>query len=251
VKATGRVVDLNSDLAEGAGTEREIMPFITSANIACGAHAGDERSMRETVRLAIASHVAAGAHPGYRDRANFGRKALEIPAPELTADLVLQIDTLRAVARSLGTDLTHVKAHGALYNTAQHDEGVAGAIVDAVRRTASDLLLFVFPGSAVERQARAAGLRVAREGFIDRAYEPDGSLRSRTHADAVITDPERAAAQAVSFMREGGVRASDGTFLELAVDTLCVHGDTLGAPAILRAARAALVAAGIGVHRAG
>lgn len=244
-------VDLNSDLGEGAGTEREIMPFITSANIACGAHAGDERSMRETLQLAIANHVAPGAHPGYRDPANFGRAALEIPADELTADLVAQIGTLRGIARSLGTDLVHVKAHGALYNTAQHDEAVAGAIVAAVQRAAPECVLFVFPASAVERAARTAGLRVAREGFIDRAYEPDGTLRSRTKSDALITDPERAASQAVSFVREGGVRAHDGKFRQLAVDTLCVHGDTPGAPVILRAARAALVAAGIGVHRVG
>jgi UPF0271 protein len=246
-----RSVDLNSDLGEGAGTEREIMPFITSANIACGAHAGDERSMRETIRLAIANGVAPGAHPGYRDPANFGRTALDIPADALTADLAGQIDALRTIARSEGTELTHVKAHGALYNTAQHDEGVAAAIVGAVRRIAPDLLLFVFPGSAVERAALAAGLRVAREGFIDRAYEPDGTLRSRAHADALITDPQRAAAQVLSFAREGRVRTRDGTFLELTIDTLCVHGDTPGAPALLRAARAALVSAGIGVHRAG
>ena len=244
-------IDLNSDLGEGAGTEHLIMPFITSANIACGAHAGDERTMAETIQLAIANNVAAGAHPGYRDPANFGRTPLDIPGGELTADLVLQIDTLRAIARSEGTDLTHVKAHGALYNTALHDEGVAAAIVGAMKRTGPDLLLFVFPGSAVERAARAEGLRVAREGFIDRTYEPDGSLRSRTQADALITDPQRAAAQAVSFMREGGVRARGGTFLEMSVDTLCVHGDTPGAPAILRTARAALVSAGIGVRRAG
>jgi 5-oxoprolinase (ATP-hydrolysing) subunit A len=244
-------VDLNSDLGEGAGTEREIMPFITSANIACGAHAGDERSMRETVQLAMANNVAPGAHPGYRDRAGFGRKALDIPAVELIRDLVLQIEMLRDIARSMGTDLSHVKAHGALYNSSQHDEGVAGAIVAAVTRAAPDLVLFVFPDSAVERAARTAGLRVAREGFIDRAYESDGTLRSRAHADALITDPERAATQALSFMRDGGVRASDGTFLRLVVDTLCVHGDTPGAPTILRSARAALVSAGVGVHRVG
>jgi UPF0271 protein len=242
-------IDLNSDLGEGAGTEREIMPFITSANIACGAHAGDERSMRETIQLAVASNVAPGAHPGYRDPANFGRSALDISADALTDDLVIQIDALRAIARSEGTDLTHVKAHGALYNIAQHDESVAAAIVRAVKRTAPDLRLFVFPGSAVERAARSDGLRVAREGFIDRAYEADGSLRSRSHGDALITDPQRAAAQAVSFMTDGGVRARGGTFLQFAVDTLCVHGDTPGAPAILRAARAALISAGVGVRR--
>ena len=244
-------VDLNSDLGEGAGTERSIMPFITSANIACGAHAGDERSMRETIRLAIANGVAPGAHPGYRDPANFGRKALDIPTDALTADLIAQIGALRAIARSEGTDLAHVKAHGALYNTAQRDEAVASAIVRAMTTAAPELVLFVFPGSAVERAARTAGLRVAREGFVDRAYEPDGALRARTHPDALITDPEQAAAQALSFMRDGGVRTRDGTFLEQGVDTLCVHGDTPGAPAILHAARAALVSAGVAVHRVG
>jgi 5-oxoprolinase (ATP-hydrolysing) subunit A len=245
----GRVVDLNSDLGEGAGTEAAIMPFITSANIACGAHAGDEQTMREAVRLAVAHKVAAGAHPGYRDPANFGRTPVGISADELIADLVVQIETLRNIARSENTDLVHVKAHGALYNTAQRDEGVAASIVAAMRRVAPDLILYAFPGSAVERLARAAGLRVAREGFIDRAYEPDRTLRSRTRFGALITDPQLAAAQAVSFMEEGGVTAHDGTFLELEVDTLCVHGDTPGASAILRAARAALVSAGIGIRR--
>src|SRR5207248_2796634 len=156
---------------------------------------------------------------GYRDPANFGRTALDIPADVLTADLVAQIGALRAIARSEGTDLTHVKAHGALYNTAQRDEKVASAIVRAMTQAAPELALFVFPGSAVERAARAAGLRVAREGFIDRTYEPDGSLRSRTKPDALITEIERAAAQAVSFMRDGGVHTSDGSVLEHGGDT--------------------------------
>ena len=244
-------VDLNSDLGEGAGTEAEIMPFITSANIACGAHAGDERSMRDTIRLALANGVAPGAHPGYRDPANFGRTALDVPSGTLVDDIVGQIEALARIARSEGTALAHVKAHGALYNTAQRDERVANAVVEAVKRAAPELILFVFPSSAVEQAARAAGLRVAREGFIDRAYEPDGSLRSRTKPDALLTDPAHAAAQAVSFMKDGGVRAVDGSFLEQRVDTLCVHGDTPGAPAILRSARAALVAAGIAVRRVG
>jgi 5-oxoprolinase (ATP-hydrolysing) subunit A len=244
-------VDLNSDLGEGAGTEREIMPFITSANIACGAHAGDERTMRDAVRLAIAANVAVGAHPGYRDPTNFGRMPLDIPAEALVADLVVQIEMLRGIAQSEKTDLTHIKAHGALYNTAQRDERVAASIVTAMMRSAPEAVLFVFPGSAIERLARAAELRVAREGFIDRTYEADGTLRSRTRLDALITDPQRAAAQAVSFIEEGGVTAHDGTFLELEVETLCVHGDTPGASTILRAARAALVSAGIGIRRAG
>src|ERR1043166_9132969 len=144
-------VDLNSDVGEGAGTEKEIMPFVTSANIACGAHAGDEETMRETVRLALAHKVAVGAHPGYRDPANFGRTPLGISADELIADLVLQIETLRATPRSENTDLVHVKANGALYNPAQKDESVAASIVAAMRRVASDLVLYAFPGSALER----------------------------------------------------------------------------------------------------
>ena len=246
---TMATIDLNSDLGEGAGTEAEIMPLITSANIACGAHAGDERSMRAAVVLAKANGVAVGAHPGYRDPANFGRKALDIPPDELVGDLVAQIETLFAIASSESVPVAHVKAHGALYNTAQRDESVAAAIVRAVDQSARGLVLFVFPGSAVERAAREAGLRVAREGFIDRVYEADGALRSRTLDHSLITDPAKAAAQAVSFMRDGGVRAYDGSFLEQAVDTLCVHGDTPGAPNILRAARAALVAAGVHVER--
>ena len=242
-------IDLNSDLGEGAGTEAAIMPLVTSANIACGAHAGDERSMREAVVLAKANGVAVGAHPGYRDPANFGRKVLDIPAAELVADLVRQIEALVAIARSEGVPVAHVKGHGALYNTARRDESVAAAIVRAMEQGAADLIMFVFPGSALERAGRAAGLRVAREGFIDRAYEPDGSLRSRSLDHALITDPAKAAAQAVSFMVDGGVRTHDGSFLEQAVDTLCVHGDTPGAPDILRATRSALVAAGVGVER--
>lgn len=240
-------VDLNSDLGEGAGSEAELMPLITSANIACGAHAGDEATMRDTVRLAAAHGVAVGAHPGYRDRARFGREALAVPADELAADLALQIRALRGIAAVAGRPVVHVKAHGALYNTAQHDGAVAGAIVTAVRQVDPGLVLFVFPGSVLERAARAAGLRIAREGFIDRAYEPDGTLRSRRREGALILDPAAAARQAVAFLRDGGVTASDGRFLRLPVDTLCVHGDTPGAPAIVRAARAALVAAGAGI----
>ena len=242
-------IDLNSDLGEGAGTEAAIMPFITSANIACGAHAGDDRSMREAVRQAKANGVAVGAHPGYRDPATFGRKALDVAADALIADLVAQIEALARIAASEGVPVAHVKAHGALYNTAQHDGSVAASIVEAVKLAAPARILFVFPGSAVERLARAAGLRVAREGFIDRVYEPDGALRSRALEHSLITDPAKAARQAVTFMTDGGVRAHDGTFLEQAVDTLCVHGDTPGAADILHAARAALVAAGVRVER--
>lgn len=240
-------IDLNSDLGEGAGPDDAIMPLITSANIACGAHAGDQATMDATVALAIRHHVAIGAHPGYRDPANFGRVPLDMPAATLRADLRAQLDALGATAARAGTRVTRVKAHGALYNQGERDEAVAETIARAVAEVDARLVLVAPPGSAMARAAAGAGLRVAREGFIDRAYEADGTLRSRRLRGALITDPAAAAAQALSFVLDGGVMAGDGRLFPLEVDTLCVHGDTPGAVAILRAVRAALVAEGIAV----
>lgn len=233
-------IDLNSDLGEGAGSDEEIMAEITSANIACGAHAGDLETMKRTVALAQRHGVAIGAHPGYRDAANFGRVALDIPREELLADLVTQIEALRMVAEEAGARVTHVKAHGALYNKAWADRETAAVIADAVRSVGSDLLLFASPGSALEAAARAVRLRVAREGFADRAYEPDGTLRSRRLPGAVHEDPAVAAAQAVSLARDGVVQASDGTAIPMEVDTICIHGDSPNAAATARAVRRAL-----------
>ncbi|MGH2449691.1 MAG: LamB/YcsF family protein [Candidatus Limnocylindria bacterium] len=244
-------IDLNSDLGEGAGTDEAIMPHVTSANVACGAHAGDADTMRRTIALALAHAVAVGAHPGYRDPANFGRLPLDLPDDVLEHDLRLQIETLRALARRAGAALAHVKAHGALYNRAEREERTAGVIAAAVRSVDPALLLFAPPGSALERAAAAAGLRVAREGFVDRAYEPDGTLRSRRLDGALHTDPAVAAAQAVSLARDGTVRASDGTVLDLQVDTLCLHGDTPNAPLIARAVRRALAEAEVTVRAIG
>jgi UPF0271 protein len=170
---------------------------------------------------------------------------------ELSAEVARQIRALQRVDPDL--KISHVKAHGALYNQAERDAAVANAIVTAVRSVfadRADIALYAPPGSAMAEAARAAGLRVVREGFVDRAYEPDGTLRSRKLARSLHTDPQVAAKQALSFVRDGGVRAHDGTFLELAVDTLCLHGDTPGAPAIAAAVRAALVGAGVKVQAA-
>jgi len=245
------IVDLNSDLGEGAGSDALIMPHVTSANVACGAHAGDEPTMRTTIELARRHGVAIGAHPGYRDRRNFGRVALEISADALLADLRAQFETLRRVAHAAGARLSHVKAHGALYNKGERDDGVAAVIAEAVRSFDEDLVLFAPPGSAMARAAGELGIRIAREGFADRAYEPDGTLRSRRLPASVHTDPAVAAAQAVSIARDGRVRTSDGGMLALEVDTICIHGDTPGAPAIARAVRAALAEAGVAVMPAG
>lgn len=243
-----RELDLNSDLGEGAGTDEAIMPLVTSANIACGAHAGDEETMRATVELALRRGVTIGAHPGYRDRANFGRVAVEMPHQALVEDLRAQIEALRGIAADLGALLTHVKPHGALYNRGERDPDTAGAIVAAVRAVDPALVLVAPPDSAMHVAAALGACAVAREGFADRAYEPDGTLRSRRLPGAVHTDPRVAAAQALSFALEGGVRAVDGTFLALEIDTLCIHGDTPNAVAIARAVRAALEGAGVAVR---
>ncbi len=226
------------------------MPSITSANIACGAHAGDDATIRRTIELALHHKVAIGAHPGYRDKANFGRVPLDMSRDELIADLRSQLETLRAAADAAGTRLAHVKAHGALYNQGERDDGIASAIVEAVCAFDEDLVLFAPPGSAMERAARRVGTRVAREGFADRAYEPDGTLRSRRLPASVHDDPAVAAAQAVSIAHDRRVTASDGTVLPLAVDTICIHGDTPNAPTIARAVRSALEAAGIDLRPA-
>lgn len=227
-------------------TDEELMPFITSANIACGAHAGDEATMRRTAGLALAAGVAIGAHPGYRDPASFGRVALDITPGALARDLTAQLDLLRRIAHEQGARLAHVKAHGALYNKGERDEAVASVIAEAVRSFDRDLVLFAPAGSAMERAAERIGLRVALEAFADRAYEPDGTLRSRRLPGAVHTDPATAAAQAVAIARDGEVRTGSGT-LPIRADTICVHGDTPGAPAIVRAVRAALESAGVAV----
>ncbi|HEY6958850.1 MAG TPA: 5-oxoprolinase subunit PxpA [Candidatus Limnocylindria bacterium] len=245
-----RTIDLNSDLGEGAGHDGEIMRFVSSANIACGAHAGDERTMRETVELALTNGVSLGAHPGYPDRANFGRLPMKMDALALIEEVAAQVRALAEVAAAAGARLHHVKAHGAMYNQAERDAGVASAIASGIYDDARGAALLVFapPGSAMLERALAMDLRVAREGFVDRAYEADGTLRSRRLPGAVHTDATVAAAQAVSFVKDGGVRAYDGSFLRLEVDTLCLHGDTPGAPAIAAAVREAFAREGIEVR---
>jgi 5-oxoprolinase (ATP-hydrolysing) subunit A len=244
-------IDLNSDLGEGAGTDAALMPLISSANVACGAHSGDEATMRETVALARSHGVAIGAHPGYPDRANFGRLPMAMDPAALAEEIARQIRALQRVDPDLR--ITHVKAHGALYNEAWADTAIAKAIVAGVKAACpgpADVALFAAPRSVLADLALGAGLRVVREGFVDRAYEADATLRSRRLPGAVHVDPAVAARQAISFVREGGVRAHDGSFLDLAVDTLCLHGDTPGAPEIAVAVRKALATAGVKVRSA-
>lgn len=223
-------IDLNCDMGEmeDAAHEAALMEYITSANIACGGHAGDEATMERTVRLALARGVRIGAHPSYPDRANFGRVEMAMPAAEIEETVREQIERLEQVVAKLGGQIAHVKAHGALYNVAARDEMVARAIGAAVAGWNARAIVFGLAGSLALDVWRDMGLPIAAEAFADRRYEPDGSLRSRKFADALITDPTEAAAQALRFARDGKVR------------TICVHGDTPGAVAILKACREAL-----------
>ncbi|MBA3851004.1 MAG: LamB/YcsF family protein [Chloroflexi bacterium] len=250
------VIDLNADVGEsyGAwvmGADAELMPLITSANVACGAHAGDPLTMARTVALAKRHDVTVGAHPGYPDRDGFGRRDLQMSPWELEASLLAQLGALWAIARDGGVPLTHVKPHGALYNRAAVDQDLATSVAGAVARFPGRLTLVGLAGSALVLAGLAAGLPVADEAFADRAYEPDGSLRPRSLPGAVHTDPAVAAAQAVSIARDGRVRSHDGSMLDIRADTICIHGDTPGAAAMAQAVRQALAAAGIDVRPLG
>ena len=244
-------VDLNADVGESLGPwpmgdDEALIPLVTSVNVACGAHAGDPLTIERTVRLAAAAGVAVGAHPGYPDLVGFGRRDLDMAPNELEASIVYQVGAVAAFARAAGTDLRHVKPHGALYNRAARDRALADTIARAVRSVSAELVLVGLAGSVMLEAGEAAGLPIAAEAFADRTYEPDGSLRSRRLPDALLPTPEAAAAQAVAIA-EGHVRATDGSRVTLKADTLCVHGDTPGAADVARAVRAALEGAGITV----
>lgn len=243
-------IDLNCDLGEdpnalATGREAELLDLVTSANVACGGHAGDEASMRAVVRLARDRGVAVGAHPSFPDRARFGRVDLALPAEEVEAVVRRQLEVLLRVAREEGVVLAHVKAHGALYHAASARPEVARALVRAARVVGPDVLLVAQAGSAALQAFRDLGARTVAEAFVDRRYEADGRLRSRDLPGALLLDPAEAAAQAVGLAREGRVTTQDGRSLDVRAGTLCVHGDTPGAVALARSVRAALAAAGI------
>jgi UPF0271 protein len=245
-------IDLNCDMGESFGAYRlgndeALMGLITSANIACGAHAGDPLVMDRTVRLAVRHGVRIGAHPGFPDLVGFGRRAMQLAPEEIENTVLYQVGALAAFARSASSELAHVKPHGALYNMAARDIEVARAVVRGVARYSGSLIVVGLAESALVEAAREAGLRTAREGFADRAYEADGSLRSRKLEDAVIHDPETAAEQAIRIARDGAVTAHTGEEIPLQVDTICIHGDTPGAVEIVTAIRRRLENAGIEV----
>ncbi len=243
-------IDLNADVGESLGAwalgeDESLMPLITSANIAAGFHAGDPVTLERTVALAVRHHVAIGAHPGYPDLAGFGRREMDLTPAEVEAAVLYQVAAVAGFARAAGSDLRHVKAHGALYNRGARDPSIAVAIARGVARYSRDLILVGLAGSALIAAGTDAGLRTAAEAFADRAYAADGSLRARRLAGAVLDDPAAAAAQAVAIAREGSVDTHDGARLPVHADTICVHGDLPGAVARARAVRAALEAAGV------
>lgn len=243
-------IDLNADVGEGLPDDDAILACVTSANVACGAHAGDPATIERTIALARRHGVAVGAHPGYPDRAGFGRHELGL-APSAIRTLVAdQVALLAAAARDAGVPLRHVKAHGALYNRAAREAAVAEAVAAAVAGISRELVLVALAGSLAVDAGRAAGLTVAEEAFADRAYEPDGSLRSRSLPGAVLDEPMAAAAQALAISR-GGVPLADGSMRSLHADTICVHGDLPGAAARAAAVREALAGAGIGLRAPG
>jgi UPF0271 protein len=239
-------IDINADVGEGMDDEK-LFPFVTSANIACGFHAGDPSTMDRTVAKALARGVRVGAHPGHADKANFGRVAVELPAEAVEHLVLYQVAALDGFVRGRGARLSHVKPHGALYHQASEFPDVARAIAEAVRRFDAGLVLVGGAGSLLLEAGREAGLPVAGEGFADRRYRPDGTLVSRKEPGALLTDPEEAAEQAVHLARDGWVEAEDGSRVSVKPDTICLHGDTPGAASIARRVRERLAAESIAV----
>ncbi len=242
-------IDLNSDLGEGYGVWRlaedsALLGIITSANVACGFHAGDPTTMREAVTAAASGGVAVGAHVSFPDLRGFGRRDMAVPSREVADDVVYQVGALDALARAHGTRVTFVKPHGALYNRIAFDRELADAVVEAIGSLDGALPLVSLPGSAAQTSAREAGLRTITEGFADRAYDRDGRLVSRERPGAVISDPEAVTARAVRMATEHTVETIDGDVIELEAQTLCVHGDSPGSVALATAIRAGLEAAG-------
>ncbi|MBD5786205.1 LamB/YcsF family protein [Cellulosimicrobium terreum] len=243
-------IDLNADLGEGFGRwsladDEVLLGLVTSANVACGFHAGDPGTMRAVTRGAVEREVPVGAHVAYRDLAGFGRRFLDVAPAELAGDVVYQLAALDGFARIAGDRVRYVKPHGALYNAIVHHEEQARAVVDAVRDYDATLPVVGLPGSAVLRYAERAGLPVVREAFADRGYLPSGELVPRGRPGAVVHDAAQVAARVADLVTTGRVVAVDGSSVAVDADSVCVHSDTPGAPALLRAVRAALAERGV------
>jgi len=254
--STAKRVDLNGDVGETvsggpAGPDLALIPHLTSANVACGFHAGDSGVMKATVEFAREHGVAVGAHPGFPDPEGFGRRELQFSPADVEDFVAYQVGSLAAIAAALGVRLQHVKPHGALFNMAVRDASLADALARAAAVIDRTLILFGLPGSEIVSAGTRAGLRTAGEGFADRAYQPDGTLVPRQQHGAVIHDRGAVVARAVRMVRDQVVEAVDGRLVPLVVDTICVHGDTPGAAYLASGLRAALTEAGVEVKAIG
>ncbi|MGA9851465.1 MAG: 5-oxoprolinase subunit PxpA [Gammaproteobacteria bacterium] len=242
------VIDLNSDLGEGCGDDAALLGIVSSANIACGAHAGDVHSMRHTVETALRNGVSIGAHVSYPDREHFGRRDMTMPSHALTESILEQLKVLDGIARAAGTRVRYVKAHGALYNRMADDAGVADTVIAAIKTFDASLAMLTLSGSVAMRRVQAQGLRAVGEAFADRAYTPAARLVPRVKAGAVIADAATVARRAVEMVINGQVTSLDGIKISIRAHSLCVHGDTPGAVEFARAVRAALEQAGITIR---
>ena len=242
-------IDLNADLGEGGPDDAALMALVSSANIACGGHAGNADTMRTGIRLAMAAGVSIGAHPGYEDREHFGRRPLDLPPAQVREMVENQLRSFREIARGEGADVNHVKPHGALYNQADRSPNLAAAVAEAARSVFPEAALFGPPAGCLEAAARTAGLEFVAEGFADRRYLPDGSLVPRSEPDAVIENPDEAVAQALEIARDSSVRTRNGPRICLPAKTLCVHGDGPASVDLLRSLRKALESNGFTIGR--
>jgi UPF0271 protein len=243
-------IDINCDMGEipeaiADGTQESLMPSLTSVNIACGGHAGDEATMRKTIEQASRWNLTIGAHPGYPDRENFGRLDMNLPLSAIEATVFEQVRALSTVAASLGATVIHVKPHGQLYNQAVNDPARATAIAKGVGRFSKDVILVGLAGSTMLGVFEDEGFSIAAEAFADRLYEPDGTLRSRKFDDALIRDPARAGEQALRIAQKGEVIALSGATVRVLAQTICIHGDTPGAPRVAAAVAQKLKEAGV------
>ena len=241
----GFVVDLNADLGEGAGHDDELLALVTSANIACGFHAGDASTMRRSIETARDRRIAVGAHPSLFDRKNFGRKELPVKPDEVFEAVIYQLGVFQAIAEAAGVRPNHVKPHGALYNMAVRHEELASAIARAIAKLDPKLLLFAPQNTALARAGEANGLQIAHEVFADRNYLSDGALVSRTRPDALLHDPNEAAPRVVRMLREGKVRSVDGVDVDVRAETICLHGDNPEAVDFARVLRSRLEKEGV------
>jgi UPF0271 protein len=240
-------IDLNADLGEGCDNDEALLKLVSSANIACGWHAGDAKTMRQCVRWALDQGVAIGAHPSFPDRENFGRSEMRLPPEDVIAGVLYQVGALAAIVKAEGGALAHVKPHGALYNQAVKEPLLAEALCEAVRRFDPGLRFFGLAGSGMIGAAERAGLRAVEEVFADRGYMPDGSLVPRSRPGALIEDEEQSLAQTLSLVRDHRVTAIDGTVVKVNAQTVCLHGDGAHALAFARRIRERLEREGITV----